>query len=89
MLLSTGQAGIETVITEEEKYLNKQERAEYDRLHAECLKEGREIIKNAVEAGESWRETSLKISEVNRKRTTQMLSILESAMQREQEKQQG
>ena len=89
MLLKDGKAGLEPVVTECEDCLSKQERAEYDRLSAECLQDARKIIKDAVETEKSWKDTSLKISEANKERTAQMFDILEKARQREQEKQHG
>lgn len=89
MLLKDGKAGFAPVVTEGEDCLSKQERAEYDRLSTECLQDARKIIKDAVGTEESWQETSLKISEVNKERTAQMFGILKNARQREQEKQHG
>jgi hypothetical protein len=89
VLMKDGKAGLGPVVTECKDCLSKQERAEYDRLSTECLQDARKIIKDAVETGESWQETSLKISEANKERTAQMFGILENARQREQEERHG
>lgn len=85
MLLRNGQVGFDPVIIEGENCLSKQERAEYDRLDTECLREAKKIMNSAVKTGKSWREISADISGANRERYARMLSILENARRRDDE----
>ena len=78
MLLRKGQKGGETVIIEDEKYLNDQEREEYERLSIE----ENEAMQTLFESCGSWKEFQEKCKDADKSRFVRMLEILDNARER-------